>query len=190
MMNPKIDVRSGAIACALMAMAMLTALVTKAAAAGQQRGTPVIEIAQASQLPSFQRPYVSPGYVPQQPNQGGADQTLTLPQAAPQTSPPPAMVPPRLKGQEGTLEVPTTERQPQTTVGRIQVTATDNTGRWIQDLRKDDLTLYEDGMQRPVLGLQRDNDTPVSLGIVVDTSGSMSWKLPAAKSACSTSFGA
>jgi Ca-activated chloride channel homolog len=183
MMNPKIDVRSGAIACALMAMAMLTALGTKAAAAAPQGDTPAIEIAQASQLPSFQRGYVSPGYVPQQPNQGGADQTLTLPQAAPQTSPPPAMVPPRLKGQEGTLEVPTTERQPQTTVGRIQVTATDNTGRWIQDLRKDDLTLYEDGMQRPVLGLQRDTDTPVSLGIVVDTSGSMSWKLQAAEAA-------
>jgi Ca-activated chloride channel homolog len=182
-MNRKIDVRSGAIAAAVMAMAMLTALVTNAAAAAQQRAAPAIEIAQASQLQNLQPGYVSPGYIPQQPNQGAPDQTLTLPQAAPQTSPPPAMVSPRLKGQEGTLEVPTTERQPQTTVGRIQVTATDDTGRWIQDLRKEDLTLYEDGMQRPVLGLQRDTDTPVSMGIVVDTSGSMSWKLQAAEAA-------
>jgi Ca-activated chloride channel family protein len=182
-MNRKIDVRSGAIAAAVMAMAMLTALVTNAAAAAPQGATPAIEIAQASQMQNLQPGYVSPGYVPQQPNQGAPDQTLTLPQAAPQTSPPPAMVSPRLKGQEGTLEVPTTERQPQTTVGRIQVTATDDTGRWIQDLRKEDLTLYEDGMQRPVLGLQRDNDTPVSMGIVVDTSGSMSWKLQAAEAA-------
>jgi Ca-activated chloride channel family protein len=75
------------------------------------------------------------------------------------------------------------DRQPQTTVGRISITATDDTGRWIQDLRKQDLTVYEDGIQRPVLSLQRDVDTPISMGIVVDTSGSMSWKLAAAEAA-------
>jgi VWFA-related protein len=75
------------------------------------------------------------------------------------------------------------ERQPQTTVGRISITATDDTGRWIQDLRKQDLTLYEDGIQRLVLSLQRDVDTPISMGIVVDTSGSMSWRLAAAEAA-------
>ena len=75
------------------------------------------------------------------------------------------------------------ERQPQTTAGRISITATDDTGRWIQDLRKQDLNLYEDGIQRPVLSLQRDVETPASIGIVVDTSGSMSWKLAAAEAA-------
>jgi Ca-activated chloride channel family protein len=89
---------------------------------------------------------------------------------------------PRSQGQEGSLEVPI-ERQRQTTVGRISITATDDTGRWIQDLRKQDITVYEDGIQRPILGVQRDVDTPVSIGIVVDTSGSMSWKLPAAEAA-------
>jgi VWFA-related protein len=191
-MNRKIDVRSGTIAAAVIALAMLTALVTKAAASGpspgsyladypapQQSAAPAIETAQAAQSQNLQ-----PGYVPQQPtHQGAPDQTLTLPQAAPQSSQPPAVGLPRSQGQEGTLEVPTTERQPQTTVGRIQVTATDDTGRWIQDLRKQDLTVYEDGIQRPVLGLQRDIDTPVSIGIVVDTSGSMSWKLAAAEAA-------
>ena len=75
------------------------------------------------------------------------------------------------------------ERQPQTTAGRISITAPDDTGRWIQDLRKQDLNLYEDGIQRPVLSLQRDVETPASIGIVVDTSGSMSWKLAAAEAA-------
>ena len=75
------------------------------------------------------------------------------------------------------------EHQPQTNVGRISITATDDTGRWIQDLRKQDLTLYEDGIQRPVLSFQRDVETPASIGIVVDTSGSMSWKLAAAEAA-------
>jgi Ca-activated chloride channel homolog len=187
-MNRKIYVRSGAIAAAVIALAMLPASVTKAAAsnpssmtdypAPRQVTAPAIETAQATQLQNLQ-----PRYVPQAPTQGAPDQTLTLPQAAPQSSPPPAVELPRSQGGEGTLEVPTTERQPQTVVGRIQVTATDDTGRWIQDLRKQDLTVYEDGIQRPVLGLQRDIDTPVSIGIVVDTSGSMSWKLAAAEAA-------
>jgi len=75
------------------------------------------------------------------------------------------------------------ERQPQTTAGRISITAIDGTGRWIQDLRTQDLNLYEDGIQRPVLSLQRDVETPASIGIVVDTSDSMSWKPAAAEAA-------
>ena len=198
-MNRKINVRSGAIAVAVMALAILTALVTKAAASNPKRqgptrspesyladypapaqgAPPAIETAQATQLQNLQ-----PGYVPQPPTQGAPHQTLTLPQVAPQS---PRRTggwncPGHKVGRRASLEVPT-ERQPQTTVGRISVTATDDTGRWIQDLRKQDLNLYEDGIQRPVLGVQRDIDTPVSMGIVVDTSGSMSWKLAAAKAA-------
>jgi VWFA-related protein len=189
-MNRKINVRLDAIASAVIALAILTALVTKASAsspspesysndylAPRQSGTSAIETAQASQLQNL-----PPVYVPRSPTQGAPDQTLTLPQAAPQSSQPPPAGLPRSQGQEGTLEVPT-EGQPQTIVGRIQVTAKDDTGRWIQDLRKQDLTIYEDGIQRSVLGLQRDTDTPVSIGIVVDTSGSMSWKLAAAEAA-------
>jgi len=197
-MNRKINVRSGAIAVAVMATAILTALVTKAAAynpaatgsnpspqsylAGYlapQSAPPAIETAQASQLQNVQ-----PGYVPPPSTQGAPRQTLTLPQVAPQPSSGPAVELPQSHGQEGSLEVPTEapiERQPQT-VGRIPVTVTDN-GRWVQDLRKQDLTVYEDGTQRPILGLQRDIDTPISIGIVVDTSGSMAWKLAAAEAA-------
>jgi Ca-activated chloride channel family protein len=197
-MNRKIYVRSGAIGVAVMALAMLTALVTQAAASypqatgsnsdpdsyladyppSQPVGPPAIETAQATQLQNLQ-----PGYAPGPPTQGAGHQTLTLPQAAPQSPSAPALELPRSQGREGSsLDVPA-ERQPQTTVGRISITATDDTGRWIQDLRKQDLTVYEDGIQRQVLSLQRDTDTPVSIGIVVDTSGSMSWKLAAAEAA-------
>jgi len=197
-MNRKINVRSGAIAAALVALAMLTALVTNAAAsnpnatgsnpspesyldypAPPQSAAPAIETAQAAQSQNLQ-----PEYAPPPSTQGARHQTLTLPQVAPQSSsaPGPAVELPRSQGGEGSLEVPI-ERQPQSTVGRISVTATDGTGRWIQDLRKQDFIVYEDGVQRPVLGLQRDVDTPASIGIVVDTSGSMSWKLAAAEAA-------
>lgn len=137
---------------------------------------PVAEIAQA-QSQTFQ-----PEPVPPAPPQGGSNQTLTLPQAAPQSSLPPTLELPQSQGHEGSLEVPM-ERQPKTAVGRISITATDTSGRWVQNLRKQDITIYEDGIQRPVFALQRDFDTPASIGIVVDTSGSMSWKLPAAKAA-------
>jgi len=182
-----------------MALAMLTALVTNAAAsnpnatgsnpspesyladypAPPQSAAPAIETAQAAQSQNLQ-----PEYAPPPSTQGARHQTLTLPQVAPQSSsaPGPAVELPRSQGGEGSLEVPI-ERQPQSTVGRISVTATDGTGRWIQDLRKQDFIVYEDGVQRPVLGLQRDVDTPASIGIVVDTSGSMSWKLAAAEAA-------
>ncbi len=199
-MNQKFNVRSGAIAAAVMALAMLTALVTNAAAsnpyvtasnpnpgsyladypAPPPSAAHAIETAQAAQSQNLLPEYAPPPPPPQ----GARHQTLTLPQVAPQSSsaPGPAVELPRSQGGEGSLEVPI-ERQPQSTVGRISVTATDGTGRWIQDLRKQDFIVYEDGVQRPILGLQRDVDTPASIGIVVDTSGSMSWKLAAAEAA-------
>jgi VWFA-related protein len=199
-MNRKNALRSGTIAIAVIALAMLTALATKAVASdlpavgsgsnpdnyladypGIQLGGPgahlagaplALETAQATQLQNLQ-----PGYVPRPSAQGGSGQTLTLPQTTPQS----ALELPRSQGkQESSLEG-MNERQPQTTVGRISLTATDDSGRWIQDLRRQDLTVYEDGIQRPILSLQRDADTPVTIGIVVDTSGSMSWKLAAAE---------
>jgi len=191
-MKRKINVRLDAIAIAAMALAIVTAFITKASASdftaiasssGQATsvlGVPAgIQIAQATQLQNFQ-----PGYVPQAPAQGGSNQTLTLPQVAPQSPPPPEAEIPGSRGQEGAVEVPQAapiERQ--TSVGRISITATQDGGRWIQDLRKQDLAVYEDGVQRPILGVQRDTDTPISIGIIVDTSGSMNWKLAAAEAA-------
>src|SRR5271163_952919 len=152
-MNRKLNVRLRAIAAAAVAFAILTLS---------------FETAQAAQSQSQN---LQPGYPPEPPAQGAPQQTLTLPQAVPQAPSPPVLELPRSQGREGSpLDVPT-ERQPQTAIGRISITATDDSGRWIQDLRKQDLTVYEDGIQRPVLSLQRDSDTPVSIGIVVDTSG-------------------
>jgi len=140
-MNRNINVRSGAITVAVMALAILTALVTKAAASNPEAtgpnpspqsylagypappsAPPAMETAQASQLQNVQ-----PGYVPPPPTQGAPRQTLTLPQVAPQPSSETAVELPESQGQKGSLEVPKApiERQPQTTVGRIPVTVTD-----------------------------------------------------------------
>jgi VWFA-related protein len=54
----------------------------------------------------------------------------------------------------------------------ITATVTDATGRFVSGLRKEDFVVYEDG--KPQLVSQFDSDrVPVSLGIALDTSGSM-----------------
>ena len=63
----------------------------------------------------------------------------------------------------------------------VTVTVTDRKGYYITGLREEDLHLYEDGILRPVISLTPDRDTPVSVGILLDTSGSMVDKLEEAE---------
>ena len=49
----------------------------------------------------------------------------------------------------------------------------DAAGRPIQELPRDAFTVYEDGVQVPLAGFGTTADLPLSLGILVDTSGSM-----------------
>ena len=65
----------------------------------------------------------------------------------------------------------------------VTVTVTDDNGRFVPGLRKEDFQVFEDG--KPVTVSHFDNErVPVSLGLVMDTSGSMSGeKMSAAKSA-------
>jgi Ca-activated chloride channel family protein len=67
----------------------------------------------------------------------------------------------------------------------INVTATvsDGQGRFVSGLRQDDFRIYEDGELRPITHFTAER-VPVSLGIVLDTSGSMEGeKMRAAKQA-------
>jgi VWFA-related protein len=61
-----------------------------------------------------------------------------------------------------------------TSVDLINVTATvtDATGGFVQGLKQDDFTLFEDGKPQPVTQFEAQR-VPVSLGIALDTSGSM-----------------
>ena len=54
----------------------------------------------------------------------------------------------------------------------VTATVTDDTGRFVPGLRKEDFTVYDDGERQEVAYFSNER-VPVSLGIVLDTSGSM-----------------
>ncbi len=55
---------------------------------------------------------------------------------------------------------------------RLDATVLDSSGRSVQTLTKDDFHVYEDGVPQTIAGF-RHEDLPVSLGILIDSSGSM-----------------
>jgi VWFA-related protein len=65
----------------------------------------------------------------------------------------------------------------------VTATVTDNNGRFVSGLRQDDFTVYQDDQPQPITHFNAER-VPVSLGIILDTSGSMdSEKMAAAKAA-------
>jgi Ca-activated chloride channel family protein len=59
----------------------------------------------------------------------------------------------------------------------LNVTVLDGHGQIVQDLKRDDFRVLEDGVQQNLLSFQH-ADIPVSIGLVIDNSGSMYKKRP------------
>src|SRR5215475_3479457 len=59
----------------------------------------------------------------------------------------------------------------------VVATVTDNHGRYIQALTADDFILEEDGALQEISHFSQDQNVPVSVGILLDTSGSMDRKI-------------
>jgi VWFA-related protein len=65
----------------------------------------------------------------------------------------------------------------------VSATVTDANGRFVRNLTRDDFVIYEDGVAQPVLFFSAER-VPVSLGLALDTSGSMAGeKIRAARAA-------
>ena len=65
----------------------------------------------------------------------------------------------------------------------VTTTVTDDEGRFVSGLRQEDFKVYEDGEEQPITHFSNER-VPVSLGILLDTSGSMTAdKMSAARSA-------
>lgn len=56
---------------------------------------------------------------------------------------------------------------------KIVLNVNDNAGRFIMNLKPEDLVVEEDGVQQKITSFANDSDVPVSLGILIDKSTSM-----------------
>jgi len=83
------------------------------------------------------------------------------------------------------LTVPIIAGQLKVDVALVTViaTVTDDLGRHVSDLTEDDFVIYEDGKQQAISHFSQSEDLPVSMGVVLDTSGSMERKISAATTA-------
>lgn len=54
----------------------------------------------------------------------------------------------------------------------VTVSITDRDGRPITDIRRDELTILDDGRRREIQSFSQSSDVPLTLGLVVDNSGS------------------
>jgi len=113
--------------------------------------------------------------LPTIPGRQGGGTATTIPPLAPQP------------GQELTL--PSRQLKSQQGYQQVTVTVTDQQGRYVTGLQKGDFKLSIDGQNRPIEFFRQDLNTPVSIGILVDTSGSMQPKIPQARAAISEFVG-
>jgi hypothetical protein len=83
------------------------------------------------------------------------------------------------------ISVPIIAAQLKVDVALVNVvaTVTDDSGHYVSDLTEDDLIVLEDGQPQKIAHFSQSNDLPVSMGILLDTSGSMERKIGTATSA-------
>jgi Ca-activated chloride channel family protein len=65
----------------------------------------------------------------------------------------------------------------------VVATVTDAAGRHVPNLKAEDFTVLEDGVPQKIAHFTQDHDVPVSVGLLLDTSGSMQGKMSTATEA-------
>jgi VWFA-related protein len=89
-------------------------------------------------------------------------------------------------GQSASQQQPPQVQQPlnvQVTVVNVFATVRDKHHAIISDLKQDDFKILEDGVEQKVAFFSKELDLPITLGMLVDTSGSMTRMLPAEQDA-------
>jgi Ca-activated chloride channel family protein len=133
--------------------------------------------AAAQQGSSIPAPMVMPG------GQGKETSTLELPSMPAKQGGDSLNIPPQVPQAGQELVLPMRELRQQPGYEQVTVTVTEPSGTYVTGLQKEDFKLYMDGQQRPIEFFRQDLNTPVSVGILVDTSGSMTPKIPQARAA-------
>lgn len=114
---------------------------------------------------------------------GGVLELPTIPGR--QGGAPSATIPPMAPQGGQALTLPSRQLKSQLGYRQVTVTVTDQQGRYVTGLQKGDFRLSIDGQDRPIEFFRQDLNTPVSIGILVDTSGSMQPKIAQAQAAIS-----
>jgi len=81
------------------------------------------------------------------------------------------------------LNAPQYLEQVEVSLVELFTTVNDNSGRLAQGLQAEDFKVFEDGRPQTVTKFELVDDLPLTLGLTIDTSGSMSASLPEAKAA-------
>jgi VWFA-related protein len=76
--------------------------------------------------------------------------------------------------------------QSQTTIVNVFTTVRDRKNAIVSDLTKDDFKIYEDGVEQKVAYFTKEVDMPISLALLMDTSGSMQFIMNAEQDAASS----
>src|SRR6202165_876775 len=95
--------------------------------------------------------------------------------------PPPSPTPPK-KEDETTLHSEEVVRV-ETNLTNILFTAADKQKRFVSNLKREDIRVLEDGVPQEIFTFQPNSDLPLSLAILIDTSGSEERTLPEEKAA-------
>src|SRR6266581_1032582 len=96
--------------------------------------------------------------------------------------PPPSPTPPAKPGDETTLRSDEVVRV-ETNLTNIFFTAADKQKRFVSNLKREDISVLEDGVPQEIFTFQQNIDLPLSLAILIDTSISEQRTLPEEKAA-------
>jgi len=80
------------------------------------------------------------------------------------------------------LTAQTVEIRVETTLVVVPVTVTDTNNRFVLGLEKSDFQVFEDGVEQKITHFSGE-DAPISIGLLIDTSGSMTMKLDTSRRA-------
>lgn len=103
---------------------------------------------------------------------------LCAPWAAAQQSPRSQQPPVRIPEQEQPIRV-------QVQLVNLFATIRDSSRRLVTDLAREELRVFEDGKEQPIEFFRREADLPLTLGLLIDTSGSEQKMLPIEQEAAS-----
>jgi Ca-activated chloride channel homolog len=107
-------------------------------------------------------------------------QVLEIP-SHPQPSPQPSRQQTEIAPRQQPESAPRPQRESPRPTRVVTVTVTDPQGRYVPGLRREDFALYEDGTPQDITYFNTGENEPVSMGLVVDVSGSMLSKVDRAR---------